>query len=246
MLRTFGAASSPEPVSAGCGALGNASRDLTRPDLILEARIKNLSPGTVNVIRHSAQFDGRFIHVVNDICRFGIIVTRLTDGTRIHEVLFAALDSETRVGAASDDAIAGERDWNMCVAKKTKPSLLMSQAGSCRQSVEHVLPPLRGVETGVNNREVFDSSRVGQPVQPLTVVVGELVAGPLHDLGGARLEIIKGQIRSAVFIVIAFNARSIHAAHNIDASLRVGIISNEVSKKGKMRAALFLCISQHR
>jgi hypothetical protein len=98
----------------------------------------------------------------------------------------------------------------------------------------------------VDNGEVFDDADIGQVVQPLAVVLGELFASPLHHLGGARGERVKREVRRTVIVVIAFDAGSIHGAYDIDARLWVGAITDEVAKESIMSALLFPRVRQYR
>src|ERR1041385_6725332 len=61
-----------------------------------------------DIVLEASQFDGAFVHVVNDVGSFGIIVARLADRADVYKILFAGLDFEFRIGASADHAVANE------------------------------------------------------------------------------------------------------------------------------------------
>src|SRR5436190_21989369 len=59
-----------------------------------EAGSHDLGLRSRNVVVQSPQFHRAFVHVVNDISRFGIAVARLADAADVDEILPARLDFE--------------------------------------------------------------------------------------------------------------------------------------------------------
>jgi hypothetical protein len=96
-----------------------------------------------NIILNPAQFHTRFIHVVNDIRGFRVVVTRLPHGADIHEVLLAGFYFEFDIRPAPDRGIADESDRHMRMSEETERSVLMGEASRGRQFVEHILPSFR-------------------------------------------------------------------------------------------------------
>src|SRR5438270_4616080 len=84
-----------------------------------QASIQNFFLRGGNVVIKSAQFDGAFINVINDVCGFRIVVARLADGADIYEIFFPLLDLEFRVSPAPHHAIADESYRHVRVAEKT-------------------------------------------------------------------------------------------------------------------------------
>jgi hypothetical protein len=120
----------------------------------------------------------------------------------------------------------------MRVPEEAKLGLLASQAGSGRQLVEYVSPSLRCVEVGVDQSEPLELQDIRKALQPLTVILGELLPRPLHSFNGSWSESIERKVRSAVFVVVAFDARGFHRTDDVDTRLRVCAIADKIAKEG--------------
>jgi hypothetical protein len=97
----------------------------------------------------------------------------------------------------------------------------------------------------MNYGEIFHPQNIRQTLQPFAVILGELVASPLYRLGGLWIKAVKRTIGRAVVIVIAFDARRIHGAHDIEAGFGISAIPHKVAKKRVMSAPLFLRILEN-
>jgi hypothetical protein len=52
------------------------------------------------------------------------------------------------------------------------------------------------------------------------------------------VEAFQNLIRRAIFVVIAFNARDIHGADDVEAFLGIGVVSDNIAEASHMRAFL--------
>src|SRR5579859_1947469 len=57
-----------------------------------QARVENFFLGGRDVVIQPAQLDGAFVHVVDDVGGFGIVVARLADAPDVDEILAARLE----------------------------------------------------------------------------------------------------------------------------------------------------------
>src|SRR6266404_7990921 len=56
---------------------------------------------------------------------------------------------------------------------------------------------------------------------------------------------MKAQVPCAIFIMISFDAGSVHGTHDVETRLWVGAVPNEISEESIMGASLFLRIFQN-
>src|SRR4029077_9990645 len=216
-----------------------------RSPLIAQTRFLDFPLRGGDVVRQTVQFEHSVDQVVSHVSCLLIIVSRLTDGAAVYEVLFAGLDFEPCVGASSHNGIADEGDRDVRVSEEAKIRLLAREAHICCQFVEHVSPPLWGLQCRMDDSEVSDLAHVRKAAQPLTIIGGKLLASPFHGLQGFETEIIEGDVGRTVFVMVTFNARSIHCAHDIDARLGVGAIPDKIPEECIMSASLLLCVFQY-
>ncbi len=191
-----------------------------------------------DVVGHSMQFNQCFAQVVRHISCVGIIIARLPHGTPVYKVLFAALDPKLCVGPSTNHAVANKSDGHVRVPEEAKIGLLAHKARSRSQFVEHVFPSRRNIQGCVDDGEILDSQDVGKAVQPLAVVRGKLFPRPIQYLRGVGVKSVERKIRSAVFVVVPFNAWSFHCTHDVDARFRVGATAYEIPKECMMSASL--------
>src|SRR5437016_5296201 len=79
----------------------------------------------------------------------------------------------------------------MGVAEEAYGRVLVSETGGGREFVEHVSPPLRSVERGVDDRETGDHSDVLEFPPPLAIIFGfdQLSEARFLDALAKRLEL---------------------------------------------------------
>jgi hypothetical protein len=64
----------------------------------------------------------------------------------------------------------------------------------------------------------------------------------MNQFASDRVDAVDRQVRGAIFIVIAFDTRGIHRANNLQASFRIGAVSDVVSEKSVVGAPLLFGI----
>lgn len=133
----------------------------------------------------------------------------------------------------------------MSVAEEADAGVLVGEAGGGGELVEDIAPALRDIEGGVDHREAGDQAHIAQIAEPLAVLGGQLLAGPLDRLGGVRIEALQGFIHRAVLVVISLHAGHAHAAHNLEAFTRVGAVADHVANATIVRALLFLGVGEY-
>jgi hypothetical protein len=202
-----------------------------------QARIQNLLLGGADVVIEAAEFDGTFVEIVDHVGGFGIAVTGLADTADVYEILFARLDFEFRVGAATDHRVAHERDRDVGVAEKADAGVLVGEAGGGGKFVEDVAPTLRAVERGVDDGEAGDETDVTQFAQPFAIVLGQLLASPVDGFLGVRVEAFKIVLGGTIFVVVAFDDGHAHLAHEVEAFFGIGIVTDHIAQTGVVGAA---------
>ena len=81
--------------------------------------------------------------------------------------------------------------------------------------------------------------------QPLAVVVRQLGTAPSHRLGCGVVETLGVFIEADVFVMVALDRGNVHPAHNVEALLRVGTISDDIAQTHDMGTLLFLDVGKH-
>src|SRR5205823_8400847 len=156
----------------------------------------------------------------NRIRRLRIAVARLADTADVDEIFSARLDFEFGVSAAAHDAVADERDGHVRVPEKTNRRVLISETGGCREPVKHVTPALRPVQRRVYNLETRHQADVLQLLEPLPVLLRQLLAGPLDGLGRVRVEALQVRFTRTILVVVSFHTGHPCIPDDVEAFLR--------------------------
>ena len=129
--------------------------------------------------------------------------------------------------------------------KKQIRRVLVGEAGGGGEFVEDVAPALRAIEGGVDDGEVGDHPDVFQVAQPLAVFRRQLLAGPVHGLGGGGVEAIQRPVGGAILVVVALDDGDVHLADDVEAFLGIGVVADHVAQAGVMGALLLLDVLQN-
>ena len=129
--------------------------------------------------------------------------------------------------------------------KKQIRRVLVGEAGGGGELVEDVAPALRAIEGRVDDREVGDHAHVLQVAQPLAVLGRQLLAGPVHRLGGGGIEAIQRLVGRAILVVVALDDGHVHLADDVQAFLGIGVVADHVAQAGVMGALLLLDVLQN-
>jgi len=122
--------------------------------------------------------------------------------------------------------------------KKTDLCVLIRKTGGGGELVEDVTPAFRRVERGVDEGEVGDYFGVFEVAQPLAFLVGQLSACPVDGFGGGGVETFKRIVGGAVFVVVAFDARHVHFADDVEAFPGIGVVADNIADAGVVRDLL--------
>ena len=79
----------------------------------------------------------------------------------------------------------------------------------------------------------------------MTLIVGQLLAGPAHGFGRMSVEPLEMLVHGAILIMVALDARHAEIAHDLQAFARVGAVAHDVADAGIMRAFLLLDVRQY-
>ena len=199
----------------------------------------------LDVVVEAAKFDGLRVHVVDDIGALRIIVARLADGADVDEIFFGRIHFELRVSAAAHDGVAHKGDGHVRVAEEAHLRVLIRKTGGGSELIENVTPAVGRVERGVNHGEIRGHAGVFQIAQPLFVVSGELVAGPVNGFSGVGIKAVERIVGGAVFVVVALDYGNIQVANDIEAFLGICVVANHVAEADGMRDVLGADVLQH-
>ena len=97
----------------------------------------------------------------------------------------------------------------------------------------------------MDDGEVGDHPDVFQVAQPLAVFRRQLLAGPVHRLGGGGVEAVQRPVGGAILVVVALDDGDVHLADDVEALLGIGVIADHIAQAGVMGALLLFDVLQN-
>ncbi len=78
--------------------------------------------------------------------------------------------------------------------------------------------------------KVGDHARVFEVAQPLLFLGGQLLARPMHGVGGVGIETFERVVGGAVFVVVALDAGNVHVADDLETFFWVGVVADDIAE----------------
>ena len=124
------------------------------------------------------------------------------------------------------------------MAEETNGGVLIGEAGRGGEPVEDVAPTLRPVKSGMNNLKAGDQPDVFKFLEPLPVLLGQLLACPLNRFGRVGIEPFEVGFARTIFVMVSFHAGHTHIADEVEALLGIGVVTDHVPQADVMGAFL--------
>ena len=175
---------------------------------------------------------------INAIGRAPIAVPRLPTLPTLMKYFFVGLDRKLIDLHSFYAVIAHECPGDMGVTEKTNRGVLIGETRDGIEIVEDVAPLARRIESRMDDREIAHLPLSDEDRGATPCLLPSVLARPFDGRLRQRIEIARGFCQRRLLVVISFHHRAIQSAHDLDAFVRVRVVTNDVAEADEMCAAI--------
>jgi addiction module HigA family antidote len=200
---------------------------------------------TGNVIGHASPQDVLGVATIDGVAGTFVAITRLTDGSHIHEALAVWLQSFNRSDVHAKFITLHPECRRVRVSDEADRSCLMrkTQRGSVRS--QHISPLARMMQGGMHSLVVFGLHRHGQRRQPVFLPRSQHAPCPLDGLARGVLHVIQSGTGGHHRIVIALHTGNAVLHEKINAVAGAAAIADHVAETHAFVDAVVCHVLQH-